>query len=79
MAKAVGVVAGVGEMFSSQTDATSNIRQIEARMAVFEFIEGWYGPNCRHSALGYRSPIDYEKTDRQNTGYRSPSPSTEAG
>jgi hypothetical protein len=29
MAKAVTVVAGVGEMFSSQTDATSNIRQIE--------------------------------------------------
>lgn len=32
----------------------------EARMAIFEFIEGWYNPGRRHSALGYRSPIDYE-------------------
>jgi putative transposase len=53
--------------------------QIEARMAIFEFIEGWYNPHRRHSAIGYLSPIDYEKTDRQNTWYRSPSPSTEAG
>ena len=53
--------------------------QIEARMAVFEFIEGWYNPHRRHSAIGYRSPIDYEKPTRQNTDYRSPSPSTETG
>jgi transposase InsO family protein len=26
----------------------------EARMAVFEFIEGWYNPGRRHSALGYQ-------------------------
>ena len=36
--------------------------QAEARMAVFEFIEGWYNPHRRHSALGYRSPINYERT-----------------
>jgi putative transposase len=53
--------------------------QIEARMAIFEFIEGWYNPHRRHSAIGYLSPIDYEKTGRQNTDYRSPSPSTESG
>jgi putative transposase len=53
--------------------------QIDARMAIFEFIEGWYNPRRRHSAIGYLSPIDYENTDRQNTDYRSPSPSTEAG
>jgi len=53
--------------------------QIEARMAIFEFIEGWYNPRRRHSAIGYLSPIDYENTDRQNTDHRSPSPSTEAG
>lgn len=35
--------------------------QAEARMAVFSFIEGWYNPGRRHSALGYLSPIDYEK------------------
>lgn len=33
----------------------------EARMAIFEFIEGWYNPGRRHSALGYKSPINYEK------------------
>ena len=34
----------------------------EARMAVFEFIEGWYNPGRRHSALGYKSPINYERS-----------------
>jgi putative transposase len=53
--------------------------QIEARMAVFEFIEGWYNPRRRHSAIGYLSPIDYENTKRQNSSYRSPTLSTEGG
>jgi transposase InsO family protein len=35
--------------------------QAEAQRAVFEFIEGWYNPHRRHSAVGYHSPIDYEK------------------
>jgi putative transposase len=35
--------------------------QAEARMAVFHFIEGWYNPHRRHSALDYLSPIDYER------------------
>ncbi len=34
--------------------------QAEARMAVFEFIEGFYNPRRRHSSLGYLSPVDYE-------------------
>lgn len=34
----------------------------EARMAVFQFIEGWYNPGRRHSALGYMSPINYERS-----------------
>src|SRR6201987_3362424 len=33
----------------------------EARMAVFEFIEGFYNPRRRHSSLGYLSPNDYER------------------
>lgn len=33
----------------------------EARMAIFEFIEGWYNPRRRHSALGYDSPLGYER------------------
>ncbi len=36
--------------------------QIEARLAVFDFIEGWYNPRRRHSALEYRSPLEFEQT-----------------
>jgi len=32
----------------------------EARAAVFEFLEGWYNTHRRHSALGYRSPMQFE-------------------
>jgi hypothetical protein len=35
--------------------------QAEARMAVFEFIEGFYNPRRRHSSLGYLSPIRFER------------------
>lgn len=35
--------------------------QVEARMAVFDFIEGWYNPHRRHSALDYHSPMQYER------------------
>jgi putative transposase len=37
----------------------------EARDATFEFLEGWYNPHRRHSALGYDSPIRYEQRHRQ--------------
>ena len=32
----------------------------EARHALFVYIETWYNRRRRHSALGYRSPADYE-------------------
>ena len=35
--------------------------QQEARMAVFEFLEGWYNLHRRHSALGYLSPMEFER------------------
>lgn len=35
--------------------------QAEARLAIFSFIEGWYNPRRRHSALGYLSPMAYER------------------
>jgi putative transposase len=31
-----------------------------ARLAIFSYIEGFYNPHRRHSALGYLSPIEYE-------------------
>ena len=33
----------------------------EAELAVFDFIEGWYNPHRRHSALGYLSPNNFER------------------
>ena len=33
----------------------------EARAAVFEFVEGWYNTRRRHSALGYASPLEFER------------------
>jgi putative transposase len=35
--------------------------KIQAEHAAFEFIEGWYNPKRRHSALGMVSPMKYEK------------------
>ena len=35
--------------------------QAEARMACFGYIEGWYNPHRRHSALGYLSPVAFER------------------
>ena len=51
----------------------------EARMAVFDFIEAFYNPRRRHSALGYLSPAAYER--RHHSGLSDPSayPSTKTG
>jgi putative transposase len=35
--------------------------QTAARTAVFAFIEGFYNRRRRHSAIGYLSPVDYER------------------
>jgi putative transposase len=41
-------------------DRTSFRTSVEARPAVFQFIEGWYNPHRRHSAIDYLSPNRYE-------------------
>ena len=45
--------------------------QAEARMAAFSYIEAFYNPQRRHSALGYRSPIQFEK-DHANAAQSTP-------
>ena len=42
-------------------DRTKWATHAEARSAVFTFIEGWYNTRRRHSALGYLSPLDFER------------------
>lgn len=34
----------------------------EARLAVFTWIETWYNPHRRHSGIGYKSPINFERS-----------------
>ena len=52
--------------------AGRSVESAEARMAIFEFIEGWYNPARRHSALGYQSPIAYERKQAERLEPASP-------
>jgi putative transposase len=36
-------------------------RRAAARLAIFEYVEGWYNRRRRHSTLGYLSPTEYER------------------
>jgi putative transposase len=36
----------------------------EARLAIFDYIETFYNPKRLHSALGYLSPVDYERINQ---------------
>jgi putative transposase len=53
--------------------------QVEARLAVFDFIEGWYNPYRRHSALAYESPINYERSQLSESKCESAQLSTRPG
>jgi putative transposase len=35
--------------------------QHQAQLAIFDYIETFYTPKRLHSALGYRSPVDFER------------------
>lgn len=44
----------------------------EARLAVFQYIEGWYNPHRRHSALDYLSPVAYERRYEESLSEHAP-------
>jgi transposase InsO family protein len=33
----------------------------DVEIAIFEYINGFYNPRCRHSALGWKSPLAFER------------------
>ena len=53
-------------------DRTRFETQREAKLAVFEWIEGWYNPQRRHSSIGYLSPMEFERRhaeERERGGF----------
>ena len=42
-------------------ERTSFRNKLEARLAVFEYIEAFYNPVRRHSSIGNLSPVVYEE------------------
>ena len=42
-------------------DRSSFRTPAEARRAIFDFIEGWYNTQRRHSSLAYESPMNFER------------------
>jgi putative transposase len=60
-------------------DRTSFRTRAEARLAIFQFIEGWYNPHRRHKGLAQQSPINFERSYYQNVQTPSHELSTEAG
>ena len=59
-------MTGAGYGFTLAVDAGAGIRRNwptreKARTAIYDYIEGWYNPRWRHSALGYLSPVQYEQ------------------
>jgi putative transposase len=56
----------VAESFMAiiKTELTKRCRfanHSQARVAIFDYIEGFYNRRRRHSALGYKSPLNFEK------------------
>jgi putative transposase len=55
--------AAVESFFATlKTECASDqfLTKTEARMSIFEFIEGWYNRHRLHSSLDYFSPVEFE-------------------
>ncbi|MBN9375426.1 MAG: transposase [Cellulomonas sp.] len=50
-----------GSMQLELLDRRQWTTRAELAAAMFEWIEAFYNPVRRHSALGYRSPVEYER------------------
>jgi len=48
-------------------DRRSFKSKTEARLALFSWIEGWYNPRRRHSALGQVSPANFERKHQERS------------
>jgi putative transposase len=60
-------------------DRTRFETQREAKLAVFEWIEGWHNPQRRHSSIGYLSPMEFERRhaeERERGGFALAPPTT---
>ncbi len=59
----------IESFFSTLQRELLDTRRWESRAklgsAIFEWIEAWYNPRRRHTALGNLSPVDYEQQHRQ--------------
>jgi len=53
-----------GTLEAELLDRNTFRSQVDARMAIFRYIEGWYNPKRRHSSLGYLSPANFEARNR---------------
>lgn len=47
--------------FKTECFAEKPNTRAQARLQVFDYIETFYNPKRLHSALGYKSPVDFEK------------------
>jgi putative transposase len=52
---------------SELIDRSSWRTRADARLAVFDYIEAFYNPTRRHSALGYLSPAEFDRRYRPET------------
>ena len=48
----------------------------EARFALFTYIDGWYNPRRRHSALGQISPAKFERSHQDKPAHATVEPRT---